>query len=225
MDVPRIVVGLGNPGAEYARARHNVGFMTLERLAERWQIRLGPERSGLRTGCGVVAGKAVLLVEPRLYMNLSGEALRRIEAPWRIEDVLVVHDDIDLPFGRIRVRHDGGSGGHRGLISLVDPWGPEFDRVRVGVGRPPQGMDPADHVLQRLTEAEFTELRGVIERASNAVECLLAEGLSAAMNRFNAREPEDSRVVTVEPEAGAKRADAALRERGDAASENERESR
>ena len=190
----RIVVGLGNPGPGYARARHNVGFLVVERLADRWRIALGAERNGLRVGCGCVAGVAVLLVEPYSYMNLSGQALAQLESPWRIEDLIVIHDDIDLPVGRIRVRHDGGTGGHRGLVSLVEPWGPNFDRVRVGVGRPPPGTDPADYVLQRLTEPEFAELKEAVRRASDAVECLLAAGIHQAMNRFNVRslEPLDS---------------------------------
>lgn len=226
MAATRIVVGLGNPGSEYARARHNVGFMVVERLADRWRIVLGRERNGLRIGSGRVADVAVLLVEPYLYMNLSGQALGHLESAWQTEDLIVVHDDIDLPVGRVRLRHDGGTGGHRGLMSITDLWGPNFDRVRIGVGRPPQGLDPADYVLQRVTEPELAELDAVAQRASDAVECLLANGIRQAMNRFNAREPEGRPAGEGEPGGdGGTRADAVTQGRTDVANENERETR
>ncbi len=183
----RIVVGLGNPGTEYVSTRHNVGFMTVERLAGRWHIGLKAERRGVRIGEGRVAGVPTTLVQPLRYMNRSGEALGAIGLQFGAEDLIVVYDDIDLPVGRLRVRPEGGSGGHRGIESLVRQCGRHFNRVRIGVGRPPEGMDAAEYVLMPLTAPEQRVIDSVVERASDAVECLLVEGMEQAMNRFNVR--------------------------------------
>ena len=183
----RIVVGLGNPGPEYACSRHNVGFMLVECLLQRWRIALDPVQRGLRHGQGVVNGVPTMLVQPRQYMNRSGEALMGLKLPFTAEDLIVAHDDIDLPFGQLRVRRDGGSGGHRGIESLLGQCGDDFDRVRIGVGRPPDGVAAADYVLMEFGTFEREQLEGMIERAGDAVECLLAEGIQEAMNRFNAR--------------------------------------
>jgi len=120
-------------------------------------------------------------------MNCSGEALTHLQWPWRPGDLIVVHDDIDLPLGRLRVRHDGGCGGHLGLESLGRVCGRDFDRVRLGVGRPPQGVDPAEYVLADFAQDELRTLAESVDRASLAVECLLTAGLAEAMNRFNMR--------------------------------------
>lgn len=184
----RIVVGLGNPGRKYAATLHNLGFMVVERVAERWHIDLGSERNGLRCARGVVAGAPVWLAEPCLFMNLAGAALGGLEHPWQTEDLIVVHDDIDLSMGQLRIRHDGGTGGHRGVTSIAARFGLNFDRVRIGVGRPAAGVDPAEHVLRPLCASELRELAAVVERASDAVECLIGRGLQAAMNRFNVRQ-------------------------------------
>ncbi len=183
----RIVVGLGNPGREFAASRHNVGFMVVERLAARWHVALGRERRGLRTGTGTLAGRPVTLVQPRRYMNMSGEALTQLEGSWNVADIIVVHDDMDLAAGQLRVRRDGGDGGHRGVASLIKQFGRDFDRVRVGIGRPVPGMDPEQYVLMALTPAELSEFDPLIDRAADAVECLVTEGIDRAMNRFNIR--------------------------------------
>jgi len=191
----RIVVGLGNPGRAYANTRHNAGFMAVECLAARWHIALGPARHGLCQGRGSIAGVPVLLATPQRFMNLSGEALEMLEANWQPADLIVVYDDIDLPSGMLRVRHDGGSGGHRGLDSVITRWGRDFDRVRIGVGRPPAGQDPAAHVLGELSPAEVLSLREMAERASDAIECLMRDGLEKAMNQFNRRSLPDGGSV------------------------------
>lgn len=184
----RIVVGLGNPGREYARTRHNVGFMVVDRLAGRWRIDLGTEAAGrLIVGHGVIDGTAMMLVKPQRYMNRSGQALRCLKTAWRAEDLIVVHDDMDLVLGRIRVRHDGGYGGHRGLQSIGAVCGPNFDRVRVGIGRPPTGARGEEHVLAEPDRDELLAFEEAIDRASLAVECILTRGLEDAMNRFNVR--------------------------------------
>jgi peptidyl-tRNA hydrolase, PTH1 family len=187
----RIVVGLGNPGRRYARTRHNAGFLVVERLAVRWGIPLNREAAGLLVvGRGSVEGVPAMLVQPQQYMNVSGEALTHLPVPWSAGDLIVAHDDIDLALGRLRVRHDGGFGGHLGLVSLGSVCGSNFDRVRVGIGRPPCGTDPAEYLLAELDEVELRTLGEAADRASLAVECLLTCGLVEAMNRFNRRRPE-----------------------------------
>ena len=185
----RIVVGLGNPGTRYERTRHNVGFMVIENLATRWNVEVEPPLRGLRTGAGQFGGRPILLVEPYRYMNLSGEALSLLDIPWSAEDLVVVHDDLDIPVDELRVRRGGGAAGHRGLISLIDACGAAFDRVRVGVGRPLPGHDPAEYVLTELEEDELARLRASAVRAADAVECLLSDGIERTMNRFNTRAP------------------------------------
>jgi PTH1 family peptidyl-tRNA hydrolase len=188
-----MVVGLGNPGRRYAATRHNVGFMVIERLARRWRIAMADDAEGLRIGTGRFAGGPVMLVEPQQYMNRSGETLaplrERVGAP-----MIVVHDELDIPFGQLRVKRGGGSGGHRGVTSLAAACGAEFDRVRVGVGRPAPGEDAVAHVLSPFTADEQAQLDTVIERAADAVEVLINDGLEMAMNRFNQRVPVAARA-------------------------------
>ena len=181
-----IIVGLGNPGAEYAQTRHNVGFMVVATLARRWDIALQDPYPALRLGHGRVASQPVCLAQPQTFVNLSGDALAYLE-PTADDAMVVVYDDLDLSAGRIRVRRRGGSAGHRGIASIVDRVGPEFARVRVGIGRPPAGCDVAEYVLAPLSRAELDALRADVERASDAVECVIADGVEAAMNRFNTR--------------------------------------
>lgn len=183
----RIVMGLGNPLPEYAETRHNAGFRVVESLASRWGVSLR-DLGRLRAGIGSVAGQPVLLVLPQTFMNRSGEAVDELPVPsWEPADLIVVHDDLDLPVGTIRVRHDGGAGGHRGVLSIMERCGCGFDRVRIGIGRPLGGEDPAAYVLQPPAAEERGPWEAALSRAADAVECLLAEGLQAAMNRFNTR--------------------------------------
>ena len=181
-----IVVGLGNPGAEYAHTRHNIGFMVVETLARRWGVALRGAKDALRTGRGHVAGRPVILVEPQTFMNRSGESLAHLPLDADAA-VIVVHDDLDLPAGQLRVRPRGGSGGHRGVASIVECCGGEVARVRVGIGRPPEGCDAADYVLAPVVGADLAALQAGVERAGDAVECLVTDGVDAAMSRFNAR--------------------------------------
>lgn len=191
----RVVIGLGNPGPRYATTRHNLGFMIVDRLASRWRIPLNLELPDLRIGSGSVAKRPTMLVQPQGYMNMSGEALSALQE-LHVEDLIVLHDDLDLPVGRLRVRHDSGVGGHRGIASLVRFFGSAFDRVKVGIGRPPQGVAVADYVLQRMTAYELQEFQEPIERASHAVECIVTEGVESAMNRFNARSVEPAVAIS-----------------------------
>lgn len=183
----RLVVGLGNPGRRYRGTRHNVGFEVVERLARRWGARFRAE--GLaEVAEGRFAGTPVLLAKPLTYMNRSGDAVGEIASRWRLSpsQVVVVYDDMDLPVGSVRVRVRGSAGGHHGMASVIEALGTaEVARVRVGIGRPQS--DAVDHVLSRFEPEEEPKVEEAVERAADAVETLLREGASAAMERFNRR--------------------------------------
>src|SRR5262249_6888240 len=183
----RIVAGLGNPGSTYAETRHNIGFKVVEELAHRWQLALGRPNRGLRAARGSIAGQPTLLVEPQLYMNLSGEALARLDPPISARDLIVVHDDLDLECGRLRVKCGGGTAGDQGVESIVNHFGPDFSRVRVGVGRGCRETDTVDHVLSSFDSDELAIITAAVTNAADAVECILSEGEMRAMNRFNTR--------------------------------------
>ncbi|HEX7406058.1 MAG TPA: aminoacyl-tRNA hydrolase [Candidatus Binatia bacterium] len=184
-----LVVGLGNPGQEYAGSRHNVGFAVVEELAWRWGLSLGPARHEMRIVLGVVAGKHVALIEPQMYMNMSGPALVGAGQEVDVTQLVAVHDDLDLELGGIRVKRGGGTAGHRGLRSIVECYGEDFVRVRIGVGRPP-GKDAITYVLSKFNDEERETIAAAITRAADAVECIVAEGEERAMNTFNVRTPE-----------------------------------
>ncbi len=184
-----LVVGLGNPGAEYAHTRHNVGFDVVELLAERHggRLRKGKERAlvdEVRIG-----GRRVALAEPQTYMNLSGESVAPLVRRFGIDDLhhlVVVHDELDLPAGRLRVKVGGGLAGHNGLRSIrAHLHDDDFVRVRIGVGKPPSREHGADHVLRRVGKADRQLLTEVVAVAADAVEAILADGAEAAMNAFN----------------------------------------
>src|SRR5689334_8821358 len=183
-----LVVGLGNPGPEYAGTRHNVGFMVIDRLANRHRIAVKSNQHGARVGQGEIAGELVALVKPLTFMNLSGRAvaplLNRHSLP--PGQLIVVYDDADLPVGKIRVRARGSAGGHGGLKSIIASVGSsEFPRVRIGIGRS-AGGDLVDHVLGGFRGSERELVDQAIDRAADAVECALTHGIETAMNRFNA---------------------------------------
>jgi len=184
----RTIVGLGNPGRLYVGSRHNVGFAVVEELARRWRWSLGRARHGLRSAPGVVADELTRLVEPQMYMNLSGDALTHLDPPAEVTDLIVVHDDLDLEPGCVRVKRGGGTAGHRGLDSIVGRYGPGFTRVRVGVGHPARGQDPADYVLSSPFDNQDRDVvSAAVQRAADAVETILLKGVDAAMNAFNVR--------------------------------------
>jgi PTH1 family peptidyl-tRNA hydrolase len=184
-----VIVGLGNPGAEYQRTRHNVGFHVVDSLAHRWAIRLSRRSFLSLIGDGVWRGEKVLLVQPQTYMNRSGEAAVKIRDFYHLSlsDFVVVHDDLDLLAGRVRIkRGGGGAGGNRGIASLIEAFGSkDFVRVKVGIGRPPGRQDPADFVLQPFTRQEEASILAAVDRAADAIETLLIEGLEKAMAAFN----------------------------------------
>ena len=183
-----LVAGLGNPGAEYAGTRHNVGFMVVDLLAARTGITLSSHRSKARVGPTRLGDARVVLVEPMSFMNLSGGPVRAVQTFFKVtvDHVVVVHDEIDLPFGTLRVKQGGGDNGHNGLRSVTANLGPNYLRVRVGVGRPHGRMDPADYVLRPFAAVERAELPLVVERAADAVESLVSDGLVATQQTVNA---------------------------------------
>lgn len=184
-----LIVGLGNPGREYAENRHNVGFDCVDLLAGKHGIALSKSQHKARLGTGQVAGRRAILAEPQTYVNSSGEAVGAVARYYKVapEDVLVIYDDLDLPQGTIRLRPGGSSGGHNGIKSIVDHLGTQaFPRVRIGIGRPPGRMEPKDYVLQDFSAAEREVMVEVYDRVVDAVETFIREGIREAMNRFNA---------------------------------------
>ncbi|MDD4600064.1 Peptidyl-tRNA hydrolase [bioreactor metagenome] len=184
----KIVVGLGNPGTEYSETRHNAGFMVIDELARRWK--LGNWRSKHQALIAEYRGaeEQVLLVKPQTYMNLSGTAVGEL-ARWykvAVEDVIVAYDDMDLSPGKLRIRIKGGSGGHRGMESLLVHLGQDsFIRVRVGIGRPPEGWEVVSHVLARFTADEVPLVEQAVKKAAEAIESMIADGVNKAMNKYN----------------------------------------
>lgn len=186
--VVKIVVGLGNPGSKYRDTRHNVGFMVVDELTRRWSADRPKDRFRAQLYDAVIGSQRVILVKPQTFMNLSGAAVRQVVSWYRtdLEDVLIVTDDVDLPFGTLRMRERGSAGGHNGLKSIVSELGSqELPRLRIGIGRSDRAMSA--HVLSRFSESEEKELESLITRAADGVELWLAEGAVAAMNVINQR--------------------------------------
>ncbi len=183
-----IIAGLGNPGKPYEHTRHNVGFEVIDRLAERYDIRV--EERGHRALCGkgMIGGQKVMLLKPQTFMNLSGESVRSAADFYRVEPerLIVVFDDVSLEPGQLRIRKRGSAGGHNGVKNIIARLGTqEFPRVRLGIGERPERMDLADYVLGHFSQGEWERMSGAFEEAAQAVEVMLAEGTDAAMNRFN----------------------------------------
>jgi len=184
----KIVVGLGNPGRKYERTRHNAGFMAVDELARGLRFALTQEKYHALVGKGPEGGREVLLAKPQTYMNESGRSVAAIlrYTSATVKDLVVVHDELDLPLGVVRVKAGGGHGGHNGLRSIADHLGTqEFIRVRVGVGRPPEQWDAADYVLSPFTPAEQPVAVEAITAAAEAVRVIMSDGLTKAMNLFN----------------------------------------
>jgi len=186
----RLIVGLGNPGKRYSLSRHNMGFLVLETLAKRENINISSKKFDSCFGKGVISGTPVVLAKPQTFMNLSGVAVGKLARFFKVdvEDVIVVHDDLDLPYREIRIKTGGGDGGHKGLISVIDHFGgSEFVRVRLGIGKPAQKEMIEGYVLERFSEEEVKELPNIMARAYDALVEVLSSGTQAAMNKFNLR--------------------------------------
>lgn len=184
----KLIVGLGNPGKRYERTRHNLGFLVVDRLAVQKDITFSRELCDSRVGETTCGAEQIVLIKPQTFMNRSGAAVDCVirEYHGSADDLLVIHDDLDLPFGRIRIRSRGSSGGHRGMQSILEQMaGMPFYRVRIGIGRPPPEMAPMDYVLQPFDAEELGELDEVVDRAAESVICLVQEGPRQAMARYN----------------------------------------
>ena len=183
-----LIVGLGNPGREYKDNRHNVGFMLIDRLAVRLNARMSRVQAKALIGSTNYDGKKLILAKPQTYMNLSGQSIQSLARFYKLplENMIVAHDDLDLPFGTIRIRPSGGPGGQKGVASTIERLGSkDFPRLRIGVGRPPGRMDPAAYVLQDFPKADQTMLSEVLDHAAKAVLTFVTEDLNSAMNKFN----------------------------------------
>jgi len=192
----KLIVGLGNPGRGYANNRHNLGFMCLKHFARAHGIKFDRKQGRARTGYGEVAGNKVVVARPQTYMNQSGQAVSRLVRKFNtaLDNLVIIHDDLDLPLGKIRIRQGGGSAGHKGIDSITTELGSQdFTRIRAGIGRPPvvdgsTEIDEADiiaYVLSDFTPEEKQAITQVIPRVNEAILCLLTEGLTTAMNRYN----------------------------------------
>jgi PTH1 family peptidyl-tRNA hydrolase len=187
----KLIVGLGNPGKAYAGNRHNVGFRCIDRLSAEHRIPVKERRLRLKPlkavfGRGEVGGAPVVLAKPRTFMNLSGRAVAQLVRRFGVapDDLIVTHDDMDLPLGKIRIRRGGSAGGHKGVASIIDSLGSEgFTRVRIGIGRP--GGDEVSHVLGDFTAEEKATVTQAVDQAAEAARCILSDGIEAAMNRYN----------------------------------------
>jgi PTH1 family peptidyl-tRNA hydrolase len=188
-----LIVGLGNPGSEYASHRHNVGFQIVEALADAHGLSFARHKKAkARVAEGRIGEQPVLLAKPQTFMNLSGKTVLRLSREHEIppERILIVCDDLDLPLGRLRMRPRGGSGGHKGLRSTIELLGSQdFARLRVGIDRPAGSLDPAEYVLQPFAEEDRTVIAETLDRAVEAVESWLSDGIVVAMDRFNRPPP------------------------------------
>ncbi len=184
----RLIVGLGNPGPSYENTRHNAGFMVIDKLAEEFGISVNKNKFEVRYGRGAIKDQTVMLAKPIAFMNRSGWPVQKLAAYYKIDskDLVVIHDDIDLAFGRLKIKEKGGHGGHKGLKSIIQAIGEDaFVRLRIGVGRSETSSNVSDHVLGPFFDDESKLLDGILNRARDAVVTVLTEGPKAAMNRFN----------------------------------------
>jgi len=184
----KLVVGLGNPGELYHATRHNIGYLVIDYLAQHHHIALCTQHLSAILGHGAIGGNDVLLAKPGTFMNVSGEAVREVACLYQLsaEDIIVIHDDIDLEFGRIKIKAEGGSGGHRGVASICAALLKDtFIRIRLGIGRPPLEHGATEFVLQPFTDAEQQQLSAIITSAAQCLETVVSQGTAAAMNTFH----------------------------------------
>jgi PTH1 family peptidyl-tRNA hydrolase len=183
-----LIVGLGNPGREYRENRHNIGFMLVDRLAVKLDARFTRLQSKALVASAVYRERKIILAKPQTFMNLSGQSVQGLMHFYKlpIENLLIAHDDLDLPVGAIRIRPDGGSAGQKGMASILERLGTdEFARIRLGIGRPPGQMQAPDYVLQDFSNADLTIISETLSRAAEAALEFMVNGLDAAMNKYN----------------------------------------
>lgn len=184
----KLIIGLGNPGKDYEKTRHNIGFEVVDVLAEQWGIALNQAKHKGLYGVGYVGGKKVILLKPMTYMNLSGESIRAVIDYFKInvEDIIILYDDLDLEVGRIRLRQKGSAGGHNGIKSSIAHLGTDqFNRIKIGIGRPQNGMSVTNHVLGRFQAEEWADLQPVIKKCADACTSFLNKPFLQVMNDYN----------------------------------------
>lgn len=189
----QIIVGLGNPGKEYEHTRHNAGFDALDKLADKYDITIKTKKFQALIGDGVINGKRVILMKPQTFMNLSGNAVHEIANFYNLtsDDFIVIYDDIDLDVGSIRVRAKGSAGGHNGIKSIIANLDDKFNRVRIGVGAKKENSDLVNHVLGQISKADKAEFDEALDKAVAAVEEILANGITSAMNKYNEKKKKE----------------------------------
>lgn len=188
MDKLTIIIGLGNPGNKYENTRHNVGFCAIDMISGKHGIKVDRLKHKALTGDGSIKGERVLLVKPQTFMNLSGESVRDIAEWYKLpkENMIVIYDDVDLPVGTVRIRPKGSSGTHNGMKSVIyQLQSDDFPRIRIGIGKAPEGWDLADYVLSRFSSDEAKAIQLSIERAAEAAIAIVSDGVAAAMNLYN----------------------------------------
>lgn len=186
-----LIAGLGNPGREYRNTRHNIGFLVIDKLGEALGCKLTKVQNKAIIGIGKFQDFRVILVKPQTYMNLSGQAISALVRFYKVDlsNFIVAHDDVDLPFGQIRMRPGGGSAGQKGVGSIIEKVGTQnFARLRMGIGRPPGQMDSAAYVLQDFSKSDQEFLPEFLDRGSEALKSFMVDGLDNAMNRFNPKQ-------------------------------------
>ncbi len=188
----KLIVGLGNPGRAYANNRHNIGFVCLNHFARSHAVKFDRKQGQARIGTGKAAGSEVVLAKPQTHMNLSGESVSRLVQRFSVSlnDLIIIHDDLDLPLGKIRLSYGSSSGGHKGIDSIISHLGSQnFIRIRIGIGRPEKAEASEDeiiaYVLSDFTSEQKQAIAQAIPRVTEAILCLLTEGLTAAMNKYN----------------------------------------
>ena len=184
----KIIVGLGNPGIKYAGTRHNTGFSVVIGISDKFGIPFNKKECKSVTGHGYIEGEKVVLAQPQTYMNLSGEAVSELLHFYKCEpeDLIVIYDDVDLDVGKLRIRARGSAGGHNGIKDIIAHIGTDqFDRIKVGVGKKPEGWDLANHVLGRLSAEELPLMRETVDKAVNACAEIIVNGVNSAMNQYN----------------------------------------
>jgi len=183
-----LIAGLGNPGKDYRHTRHNIGFMVIDHLSIELKIPVKKVKQKSLIGIGKLDNKEILLVKPQTFMNNSGESIAPLMRYYKVphQNLMVIHDDLDIPFGTIRIRPTGGTSGQKGMKSIIEKIGSqEFPRIRMGIGRPPGHMDPVDFVLENFSKDQLSILENILEDATNAIKTFIIDGLNKAMNTYN----------------------------------------
>ena len=195
-----VIAGLGNPGRKYENTRHNMGFLTIDRIAEKNDIKVNKKKHRALVGDGFISGRKVLLVKPQTYMNLSGESLREVMNYYNVDigDLIVIYDDFDIETGSLRIRKKGSAGSHNGMKSVIYQLKDDgFPRVRVGIGKS-GSLDWKDFVLGKVGGAESDAISQAISNAADAVECMISEGIDIAMNKYNKKKKKTAEKETAE---------------------------